>query len=74
MRNSYLCLVSICLLVLICGCGKPVHRFLPIGESGGAFALDTKTGQRCLIIPKGMVSGGNNSESGPYCYDLYKDE
>jgi hypothetical protein len=55
-------------LAAICGCGRPVQRFVPVGDAAGAgTALDTKTGQLCRTLPT-----HSDSDPIPKCYDLYR--
>lgn len=56
--------------MLILGCGSQSHRFVPVGE--GTFALDTKTGQQCLSVPRQEVD--KDAGAYPLCVDLYKSQ
>jgi len=57
-------------LIALAGCCRPVQRFVPTGDG---MALDTKTGQQCMTIPRtaDLTQQLKEGGSGVFCYDLY---
>jgi hypothetical protein len=66
-------ILALFLLTVMMGCGHSFQRFVPIPGGGTLMALDTKTGQECLIVPK---DSGQTQTQGlekyPFCVDLFE--
>lgn len=62
--------ISVILIALAGCCCHPVQRFVPTGDG---MALDTKTGQQCMTIPKtaDLTQQLKEGGVGVFCYDLY---
>ena len=43
---------ALCLLLSLLGCERPYQRFVPFTGDNASTALDTKTGQSCITLPK----------------------
>jgi hypothetical protein len=57
----------------VSGCERPYQRFIPISGDNSSFALDTKTGKKCLTEPVKLDLIQQAKETGyPFCIDLYK--
>jgi hypothetical protein len=66
-------LLVIAMLVMTGGCERPYQRFVPFRGDNSSTALDTKTGQACLALPKKGIAGSAQEANFPFCYDLYKE-
>ena len=65
---------AVCILLALSGCEHPYHRFIPISSDNTSFALDTKTGKKCLTEPVKLDLIQQAKETGyPFCIDLYKE-
>ena len=59
---------------VVSGCERPCQRFVPFPGDNSSFALDTKTGQKCLNEPAKLDLIKQAQEVGyPFCIDLYKE-
>jgi len=63
---------ALCLLLSLLGCERPYQRFVPFTGDNASTALDTKTGQSCITLPKEGFAKGSQNGNFPFCYDLYK--
>jgi len=64
---------AVCILLALSGCERPYQRFIPISSDNSSFALDTKTGKKCLTEPAKLDLIQQAKETGyPFCIDLYK--
>ena len=59
-------------IITLTGCCRQSQRF--VLTPTGMLALDTKTGQECLMYPKTMQLAGADLSKFPYCIDLYKSQ
>ena len=65
---------AIFILLALSGCEHPYQRFIPISSDNSSFALDTKTGKKCLTEPAKLDLIKQAQEVGyPFCIDLYKE-
>lgn len=63
-----------CILLTLSGCEHSYQRFIPISGDNSSFALDTKTGKKCLTEPAKLDLIKQAQEAGyPFCIDLYKE-
>lgn len=63
--------LTMLLLAGISGCACMSQRFVPLEKEGDGVALDTKTGQECLAVPKEAMADPKDTGHIPFCYDLY---
>jgi len=65
---------AVCITLALSGCEHPYQRFIPISGDNSSFALDTKTGKKCLTEPAKLDLIKQAQEVGyPFCLDLYKE-
>lgn len=65
---------AVCILLALSGCEHPYQRFIPISSDNTSFALDTKTGKKCLTEPVKLDLIQQAKETGyHFCIDLYKE-
>lgn len=62
-----------CAALGISACERPYQRFVPFSGDNASTALDTKTGQSCITLPKAGFAKNSQNGSFPFCADLYKE-
>jgi len=80
MNATRMFMCTICaasLLIGITACERPYQRFVPLRGNDGSDilteALDTKTGQVCITVPKTFSNTKvvADEEGAPFCVDIY---